>query len=64
MITVEFEFETEYGTFRDAILYPDDVYYTEEELDMMKQERLNNWLAIVSAPIPEAPAPDLGDLNG
>lgn len=48
MQIVEFEFETEYGMFRDAIVYPDDVYYTDAELDAMKQKRVADWLAIVT----------------
>jgi hypothetical protein len=47
---IDFSFATAYGDFRDAIHLPDDHTYTEEELNAMKQERLNNWLALVSSP--------------
>lgn len=42
-----FEFQTEYGVFRDALHLPDDHGLTDAELDAMKQERLDNWVAIV-----------------
>lgn len=54
MNIVEFEFETEYGLFHDAIIYPDDVFYTEEELDLIKQNRLNDWLLVVTPTDPPA----------
>lgn len=52
---IDFEFNTEFGLFRDALHLPDDHGLTEEQLEAMKQERVNNWLAIVSAPPSEEP---------
>lgn len=34
--------------FRDALYLPDDHTYTQAEIDAMEQERVNNWIAIVS----------------
>jgi hypothetical protein len=48
-----FEFQTEYGVFRDALHLPDDHGYSDAELDAMKQERVDNWIALVSAPAQE-----------
>lgn len=37
--------------FRDALYLPDDHTHTNAEIDAMKQERINNWvLLITSAP--------------
>ena len=48
-----FEFQTEYGVFRDALHLPDDHGFTDAEIDAMKQERLDNWIAIVKPPVDE-----------
>lgn len=53
MIKIDFEFQTEFGTFRDALHLPDNETFTEEQLAAMKQQRLDNWIAIINAPAPE-----------
>lgn len=55
MIVIDFKFDTKYGTFADAIHLPDDHTHTTEEIDAMKQQRLDNWLAIIESPAPAAP---------
>ena len=45
---IDFTFETEYGSFGDAIVLPDDHTFSEEEIEAMKQERLNNWITIIT----------------
>ena len=50
MVVIEFEFTTQYGVFRDAIHLADNHDLTEQEIMLMQQERLDNWIAIVSAP--------------
>jgi len=47
---IDFEFETPYGKFADALWFSDGVVPSDEEVEAMKQERLNNWLALVSPP--------------
>ena len=54
---IEFEFETPHGTFRDAIYLPDDHTFTEAEIEAMKLQRRDNWIAIVTAPPPDEPNP-------
>jgi hypothetical protein len=50
---IDFEYETEYGKFGDALWFPDDEPLpSEAEIEAMKQQRLDNWLAIVT-PQPE-----------
>ena len=50
MVKIDFEFDSQYGVFRDALHLPDDHGMTEDEIQAMKQQRLDNWIAIVTAP--------------
>jgi hypothetical protein len=53
---IDFEFTTPHGVFRDALHFYGDVIPSDEEIELMKQQRLNNWLTIVSPPaIEETP---------
>ena len=45
---IEFEYSTPHGIFRDALYVEDNV--SEQDIEAMKQERLNNWLAIIENP--------------
>jgi hypothetical protein len=47
MIQIIFEFNTEYGVFRDALHLPEDHGYSDADLEAIKQERLANWISIV-----------------
>lgn len=51
-----FVFETMYGRYSDALHLPDDHGFTDEQIEAMKLERLNNWLAIVSPPVADTPS--------
>ena len=55
MVKIDFEFDSQYGVFRDALHLPDDHGMTDDEIQAMKQQRLDNWLAIVTAPPVELP---------
>ena len=48
-IKIDFEYTTQYGVFRDALHLPENHNLTEKEIVTMKEERLNNWLAIVTS---------------
>lgn len=50
MIKIDFEFHTQYGIFRDAIHLPDDHGLTETDIQVMKEQRRDNWIAVVTAP--------------
>lgn len=50
MIKIDFEFDSKYGVFRDALHLPEDHTYTEAEIEAMKQQRFDNWIAIIEAP--------------
>lgn len=47
---IDFEYTTAYGKFRDALHLPDDHTFTEDEINAMKQQRVDNWIAVVTAP--------------
>jgi hypothetical protein len=56
MIKIDFEFDAQpYGTFRDALHLPDDHGLSDTEVEALKQERFDNWLAIVNAPPSDEP---------
>lgn len=52
MIKIDFEFETQYGVYRDALVLPEDHTFTDEELEQMKISRRDNWLNIITNPAP------------
>ena len=53
MATINFQFDTQYGTFSDALILDDDAAasLTPEQITAMQQERLNNWVANIENPI-------------
>jgi hypothetical protein len=43
--------------FRDALHLPEDHTFSEAEIQAMKEQRRDNWIAIVTAPpVEETPA--------
>jgi len=58
---VRIEFEKMYGdiVFRDAITLPDDHTLTDADIETIKQERFDNWVAIITAP----PADHVADVE-
>lgn len=50
VMKIDFEFTTKYGTFRDALYLNDDHTLSEEEINTLKQERLDNWLFSIQNP--------------
>jgi hypothetical protein len=57
---IRIEFEKIHGdiTFRDAITLPDNHTMTDLEIEAIKQERFDNWVAIITAPPPEPVSED------
>ena len=47
---IDFEYTTAYGKFCDALFLPDDHGLSDLEINALKEERLNNWIAAVTAP--------------
>lgn len=61
---IDFEFETPHGLFRDALHLPDDHTFTDEEIQTMKQQRVDNWIAIVNAPSVEPEVANTVEIAG
>lgn len=57
---IDFEFETPHGKFADALYFEDDAVPDDATIEAMKQQRVDNWIAVVTAP----PAPDLVEIDG
>lgn len=66
MTKIDFEFETQYGVFRDAIHVPEGVVLSESDLDSLKLERLNNWVAAITTPadVPSTDIPEYIEVDG
>jgi hypothetical protein len=47
---IDFEADTPHGIYRDALHLPDDHTYSDVEIQSMKQQRVDNWIAVVTAP--------------
>ena len=47
---IDFSFSSQYGTFSDALHLPDDHGLSDEQIEAMKQQRFDNWLAVITAP--------------
>jgi len=46
---IRFSYETKYGTFSDALNLPDDHGYTDTELEAMKEQRRDAWVAYIDS---------------
>ena len=42
---IRFNYETKYGTFSDALNLPDNHSFTDAEIETMKEQRRDNWVA-------------------
>lgn len=54
---IRFTFETKYGTFSDALNLPDGHTYTDAELQTMKEQRRDNWIAYIDSTQIDNPTP-------
>jgi hypothetical protein len=50
MIKIDFEFDSPYGKYADAIVLLDGQTMTDAEIEAMKQARYDNWLAFIKNP--------------
>jgi hypothetical protein len=59
------EFEKMHGelVFRDAITLPDDHALTDANIEAIKQERFDNWVAIITAPPPDLEPDNIADVT-
>jgi hypothetical protein len=58
---IDFEFDTSHGKFRDALHLPDNHGLSDAEIEAMKVQRRDNWIAVVEAPPVE---PDTVEIDG
>lgn len=56
MIKIDFEFGTPHGIFRDALHLPEDHSFSEADIQALKEQRRDNWIAVVTAPPVEEPS--------
>jgi hypothetical protein len=45
---IDFEYSTPHGIFRDALYVEEGL--SDEQIEAIKQERLNNWIAVIENP--------------
>lgn len=64
MIKIDFEFETQYGKFADALHLPDDHQLSDAGIQSLKEQRRDNWIAVVSAPPVEQPPQEFIEVDG
>lgn len=64
MVKIDFDFDTPHGVFRDALHLPDDHGFTEAEIQAMKEQRRDNWIAVVTAPPASEPEPEYIEIDG
>jgi hypothetical protein len=59
---IDFELDTAYGKYRDALYLPDDHSFTQEQISEMQTERVNAWIySIENPPVPE---PEIIEIDG
>jgi hypothetical protein len=58
---IDFEYTTVHGKFRDALHLPDDHGLSDAEIEDIKVQRRDNWIAVVTAPSVE---PDTVEIDG
>lgn len=59
MIKIDFSFDTPHGKFSDALHLPDDHNLSEAQVQAMKEQRRDNWIAAVTAPPVEESGEDV-----
>jgi len=52
---IKFSYETKYGSFSDSLNLPDDHAYSESELETLKEQRRDNWIAYIDSTQIETP---------
>ena len=53
MVKIDFEKTDGVYTLQDALHLPDDHAFSESDIEAMKQERFDNWVAILTTPTQE-----------
>jgi hypothetical protein len=61
---IDFEYTTNYGVYRDALHIADDHSFTDDEIEAMKQSRLNNWIFNIENPIQDTQEVNYIEVDG
>jgi len=61
---INFEIPTQYGVFRDALYLSDDHGLSDQEIEALKQARVDNWIYCVENPPAEEPVAETIELDG
>jgi len=65
MIKIDFERETKYGVYRDALTLPENHGMSQAQLEAMMQQRVDNWINVVENPPPAPPQePEYVEIDG
>jgi hypothetical protein len=64
MIKIDFEQQTAHGVYRDAITLPDDHTLTDADIEAIKQQRVDNWVAYMDNPPQPEPEPEYIEIDG
>ena len=62
MIKLDFEFQTKYGMYRDALHLADDHTFTPEQIIAMQNERVTKWIQTIENP--PSNTPETVDIDG
>lgn len=54
-LKIPFEVETPYGPYRDTLYFIEGEIPSDEEIEQIKLDRVDNWIAVITAPIMEMP---------
>lgn len=46
---IRFSYDTKYGVFSDALNLPDDHEFSDAEIEAMKEQRRDNWIAYIDS---------------
>lgn len=64
MIKIDFEFDTPHGVYRDALHLPTNHGMSDAQIEALKRQRVDNWIAAVTAPPPEPEVVEGGEVEG
>jgi hypothetical protein len=61
---IDFEFQTQYGVFKDALHLGESHGLTQAEIEVLKEERLNKWLHNIQNPPQSEPEKETIEIDG
>lgn len=61
---IDFEFDTPYGLFRDALHLSDSHSFSDAEIQSMKTQRVDDWVALLENPPVEEATSEFIEIDG